>query len=296
MRAFCRAAALILTLSLLASCGGGGGNAMPTGGSSEVLISSDAEAVMPDNEAVVPDTETVAPDTSVTQTAQTTEVETEDPAAAVYTPSVYMYHLIMEEPFSIYEGLFVRPSEFEAQLDAIVDAGAVSLFADEYRMTSKPSVVLTFDDGYEDNYTTAFPLLKEKGVKATVFLVTELIGTEGYLTEAQIREMAESGLVRFGCHTKSHVSLPSLGEERIREQFRASNEIIESIVGYEIRSLTYPAGDYNETVVGVAGEFFDFAYTTESPKSAASVSELTIPRYRVSRGSGAGIITGTLPK
>lgn len=294
MRAFCRAAALVLTLSLLVSCGGGGGDAVPTGGSSDVLTSSDTEAVVPDT--VTPDTETVAPDASVTQTAQTTDVETEDPAAAVYTPSVYMYHLIMEEPFSIYEGLFVRPSEFEAQLDAIVDAGAVSLFADEYRMTSKPSVVLTFDDGYEDNYTTAFPLLKEKGVKATVFLVTDLIGTEGYLTEAQIREMAESGLVRFGCHTKSHVSLPSLGEERIREQFRASNEIIESIVGYEIRSLTYPAGDHNETVVGVAGEFFDFAYTTESPKSAASVSELTIPRYRVSRGSGAGIITGTLPK
>lgn len=294
MKVFCRSAALILLVLVLASCVIGEKDAALTdevpGGTVSELTSSDADTAVPDTD--VPDIETKAPVGDV----QTGYTETESPEEAVYIPSVYMYHLIMEEPYSVYDGLFVRPSEFAAQLDAIVSAGAVSLFADEYRMTSKPSVVLTFDDGYEDNYTTAFPILKEKGVKATVFLVTDLIGTEGYMTEAQIREMADSGLVRFGCHTKSHVSLPSLSEDRIREQFSVSNAIIEDIVGYEIKSMTYPAGDYNETVVNVAGEFFSFAYTTESPKSVATSNELTIPRYRVSRGSGAGIITGTLPK
>ncbi len=300
--------AVLSALVFLVSCGGGGEPASGETESSgtvittEETITSPAETLTSDVTEVLATTESEA-ETTVTETTETTVVtlpeeyeptEPHDSEVGIYAPSVFMYHLIMEEPYSIYDGLFVRPSDFEAQLDSVTESGAVSLFADEYRLTAKPSVVITFDDGYEDNYTTAFPMLKERGIKATIFLVTDLIGTPGYMTEAQIREMAESGLIRFGCHTKSHYDLSKLGEEQVRYQLAESKRIIEEIVGYEVKSLAYPTGGFNDTVVKVASEMFDFAYTTKSPYYTSAENMLEIPRYAVYRTSGAGFVGGVI--
>lgn len=234
----------------------------------------------------------------VTQTEpETTEAPTvpDVPDDGDTVPIVYMYHLIMEEPYSIYDGLFVRPSEFSAHLDAMNEAGVSYIFADEYRLTDGQSVVLTFDDGYEDNYTTMFPILKEKGAVATIFLISDFIGTDGYLNEDQIREMADSGLVRFGCHTKTHRNLATLSEDEVRYELTESVSVIQSIVGYEIHSLAYPTGGFNDTVTAVASELFEFAYTTKSPAYVAADNMMTIPRYGVYRGYGPSFITGTIP-
>lgn len=237
----------------------------------------------------VTDTETVLP---VTEPPVPAPVQ---PGEGTILPTVYMYHLIMEEPYSVYEGLFVRPSEFAAHLDAINAAGASYIFADEYRLTDRPSVILTFDDGYEDNYTTMFPILKEKGAVATIFIVTDLIGTDGYMTEDQIREMAASGLVHFGSHTKSHQNLANMTEDQVRNDLQTSKDILNAILGYDVRSIAYPAGGFNDTVLAVASEMFDFAYTTKSPARVSSDNLMAIPRYGVYRGYGPSFITGTIP-
>ena len=291
---------------MLASCGGGDAD-IPEGlGRDGTVITTEDTAISDTVTAAdtadateAPTTEseaetTVAPETAETaETAAVTAVE-DAPGEGTCAPSVFMYHLIMEEPYSVYDGLFVRPSDFAAHLDSIVESGAVSLFADEYRLTVKPSVVITFDDGYEDNYTTAFPMLKERGIKATIFLITDLIGTPGYMTEAQIREMAQSGLIRFGCHTKSHYDLSKMGEEQVRYQLTESKRIIEELVGYEVVSLAYPAGGHNDLAVKVASEMFSFAYTTKSPYTTPVENMLTIPRYGVYRSTGAGFVGGVI--
>lgn len=235
----------------------------------------------------VTETETVLPVTEPPAPVQ--------PGEGTILPTVYMYHLIMEEPYSVYEGLFVRPSEFAAHLDAINATGASYIFADEYRLTDRPSVILTFDDGYEDNYTTMFPILKEKGAVATIFIVTDLIGTDGYMTEDQIREMAASGLVHFGSHTKSHQNLANMTEEQVRNDLQTSKDILNAILGYDVRSIAYPAGGFNDTVLAVASEMFDFAYTTKSPARVSSDNLMALPRYGIYRGYGPSFITGTIP-
>ena len=185
---------------------------------------------------------------------------------------------------------FLRDNGYTTVLPRELAAGQL----DDGSPLPQKAVLLTFDDGYEDNYTTMFPILKEKGAAATIFLITDLIGTPGYMTEAQIKEMAASGIVRFGCHTKSHNDLSSLNEEEVRSQLNVSADIIENMLGYEVKALAYPAGGFNDTVVRVAGERFAFAYTTKSPASYAADNMLTIPRYAVYRGYGASFITGTL--
>ena len=204
-----------------------------------------------------------------------------------YTPKPMMYHLIMEEPYNTLTALFVRPSDFDAQVAAMVDAGCVFMFANDYRKTTKPGVMLTFDDGYEDNYTDMFPILKKYGARATVFLISNMLGTPGYLTEAQVKEMAESGLVYFGCHTANHCDLAKQSEERVRAEFSESVAKIESLTGVKCTALAYPSGSYNETVIKVASEFFDYAYLARQQIPDGGVTNYKIPRIYVARDLSA---------
>ncbi len=211
---------------------------------------------------------------------------TSEPTEAVYKPKALMYHLILEEVYGPYSALFVRPADFAEQLDYLDSENYEYLFAHEWKMTARPSVIITLDDGYEDNYTEMFPILKAHGAKATVFLVTELIATDGYLTRDMIREMSDSGLVSFQCHTAHHVDLAYQTEQTVRNEFEVSCAEIKKLTGKEVRAIAYPAGSYNDTVLAVAREFFDFAYTTRSPYNTPDYTDLTVPRYYISRTLG----------
>lgn len=202
-------------------------------------------------------------------------------------PTALMYHLIMETPYNDYSALFVRPDDWDEQLTALTEAGCTFLFANDYRRTEGKSVIVSFDDGYEDNYTTMFPILKAHGAKASVFLISDMIGTPGYLTEDQIREMAQSGLVYFGCHTASHCNLATVSENAVRKEYTRSIKKIEELTGQPCNALAYPAGKYNDTVIEITKEFFDFAYLARNTVSDEGITPFTIPRVYVSRGTSA---------
>jgi len=108
------------------------------------------------------------------------------------------------------------------------------------------SVVLTFDDGYQDFYTDAFPLLKQFGFTATVFLATDRIRdtsvrVEGadYLTWNEVRSLHSEG-VEFGYHSVPHADLRSLGPEQIDYELGYSKETIEQRIGAPVESFSYP--------------------------------------------------------
>ena len=249
----------------------------------------------------IPETKPAVPETTekMTESSPQTEPASETLEAKVpviapdgtYKPRVLMYHLIREEPYGIYENLFVRPSEFETHLSVLDELGYEYLFADEWQITNKPSVVITLDDGYVDNYTDMFPILKAHNAKATIFMVSDFIGTQGYLNEAMIKEMSDSGLVSIQCHTSHHLDLAYQTEEWLRSDFDEAVSRLSSITGKPVRSIAYPAGSYNDLVLSVAADYFDFAFTTESPFNVTEYTDLTIPRYYIARGYGREIFT-----
>ena len=232
------------------------------------------------------DISTDVPATEPDQTEQTDpeSLETEPPVpSGEFLPKAMMYHLIMETPYNSLEALFVRPSDFDSQLRYLTENGYGFMFADEWQIADKPTVILTFDDGYVDNYTDMFPILKKYGAKATVFLISEMVGTDGYLSVDQIVEMASSGLVSFQCHTAHHVDLSYQDEATLRSEFSTSISKIESWTGRPVRALAYPAGSYNDDVIRVAADYFSFCYTTKSPYSVTEYSNYNIPRYYIAR-------------
>ena len=183
-----------------------------------------------------------------------------------------MYHHIgMIDPAEEQYPFTVAPAMFEKQLLFLKQHGytiateqeIIHAFKTGHTHLEKP-VLLTFDDGHADNYTTLFPLLKKYQAHAIIFLIIDRIGTPGYLTWEQIQEMHQSGWVTFGSHTCSHRRLRSLSDEEIVREVRESKRILQEKLGAEVHSFCYPfgAGGFDKRVrplVLQAGYLLDFS-------------------------------------
>ena len=205
-----------------------------------------------------------------------------------YSPDtkILLYHLVRDDTYGTNEYLFVKEADFEAQLQELQAQGYKTFFADElYKIKNgEKAAVITFDDGYEDNYTAAFPLLEKYGMKATVFLPSDTIGAEGHLNEAQIKEMQESGVFHFGSHTVTHMKLDTALTDDIEIELSASKTAIEAITGAPVTALAYPNGAYNDMVELFAEKHgYLFCYTTNPPHEPY-YENTALPRSYVVRG------------
>ncbi len=204
---------------------------------------------------------------------------------AGYDVPVLMYHGVAEETWGIRE-LFVRPSDLENQLAYLTEHGYDPIFFSDLSLVDqydKP-VILTFDDGYEDNYTNLFPLLEEYQVKATIFLIAENIDSrEHFLTSAQIREMASSGLVSFQSHTISHPMLDEIDDVWRRFEIEHSKLLLTRLTGLEPYVLCYPSGQNNSAVRADTAEFYRFGLEMNGGMYTTGTDVTRIPRFYVSR-------------
>lgn len=202
-----------------------------------------------------------------------------------------MYHLVEEKPFTSLTNLFLRPSEFEDQLQSLNQAGYEYRFADDFTYSSRKGVMLTFDDGYEDNYTNMFPLLKKYHAKATIFMIAGSVGRSGSLTADMIREMAASGLVRIESHTVSHTDLRNLSDQALEREFVDSRKILSDLTGQPVNAICYPAGGVNKRVAASAARYFRYGYTTKNEANTRGCDPMEIPRLRIFRGeSGRSLV------
>jgi peptidoglycan/xylan/chitin deacetylase (PgdA/CDA1 family) len=131
-------------------------------------------------------------------------------------------------------------------------------------------LVLTFDDGFGNNYREAFPALGQSGMSATIFLTVGRGSTAGaarlsslngrdMLSWSEIREMHDSGVVRFGAHTMTHPDLTRLTTDRIDAELRESKAIIEVQLGAEVTCFAYPYGRYDVQSRDAARRYFECA-------------------------------------
>jgi peptidoglycan/xylan/chitin deacetylase (PgdA/CDA1 family) len=167
-----------------------------------------------------------------------------------------MYHSISadkEAGRSAYYRTCTDPEVFREHLKSLARDGYKTVgLADAVRTleegtrTAEKLVVLTFDDGYADFFTGAFPALDSFGYTATVFLPTAYVGDSprGFngrtcLTWGQIRELQQAG-IEFGSHTVTHPQLTTLAAAEIRHEVQASKEEIEDRLGRPVKSFSYP--------------------------------------------------------
>jgi len=194
-------------------------------------------------------------------------------------PILY-YHYIEVNPDPVHDpgrnALLVTPSNFESQLQYLVSKGFTAITLDQLvasfinpALLPKKPIILSFDDGYEDFYTNAFPLLQKYGMSATIYVLTRE-GHPGacgnnfwqpnfYMTNEQIRLLAKSPLITVASHTQDHCLLKGKSEAIQRQEIIASKAELESIIGMPVRHFAYPYGSFGEVSIQLV---LEAGYTT----------------------------------
>ena len=209
----------------------------------------------------------------------------EPPVNSVKKFPVLMYHTSSENNPGALADLYVKPSEFEKQIKYLSENNYIFCTFDDWHKlqnTEKP-VFITFDDGYEENYTEIFPILKKYNAKITIFLVVNTVNIQ--LTEDMIREMSDSGLVKFESHTLTHVKLAEISSDdrRLTEELLNSKIKIEEITGKRVFAISYPNGYFNKKVKEKAREFYDFGISTVGGIHRTDIDNFEIRRIGVGR-------------
>ena len=230
------------------------------------------------------------------------------PAVDDRHPRILMYHMIRPRlPGGRFNKLRVAPERFEQQLRYLTEHGWHFAFLSELADLADTSktVVLTFDDGFRDNYLAAHPLLAKYGAKATLFLVVDRFDRdwsttkkahhdsgellrEEKLSDAELRKMLDSGLWELGAHTLTHALLPDLSGAEHRHEVAESKTAIEARFDTDVTAFAYPFGIYTEDeVAAVAEAGYRFAVTTDAGISTDVEAEaLELKRVKISGKEG----------
>lgn len=180
-------------------------------------------------------------------------------------PRILMYHMVSEPvPGAQFNGLRVSPSQFERQVFWFSEHGWTFVTMSELidKPCAEKTVALTFDDGFEDNFSQALPILQKYGAKATLYLVNDRhnrdwsvqkkahhasgeLMREPKLSDEQVRQMLDSGLIELGAHTLTHANLSRLSVDEKKHEIQASKQQLETLFHTRVTSFAYPFGIYD---------------------------------------------------
>ena len=204
---------------------------------------------------------------------------------------ILMYHAVhvMDPSEASNANLIVAPDNFEAQIKAMVDAGYYFLTPEEaYKaltenaLPAKKVVWLTFDDGNEDFYTIAYPILKKYKAKATNNIITGFVkkGNAGNLTVKQMKEMMAHGM-SFQSHTVNHPDLSATDKATQKVELTDSIDFLENKLNTKVNTIAYPSGRYNQTTLDLAKKTYKLGLTTNEGLASSKDGLLSLNRVRI---------------
>jgi peptidoglycan/xylan/chitin deacetylase (PgdA/CDA1 family) len=210
--------------------------------------------------------------------------------SSVHVP-ILMYHHLEELDAEYkqdpdYQQLFVAPQAFEEQVAYLTDNGyqtisfadLVGAFNGEVTLPEKP-VIITFDDGWDDIYAVAYPILKQHGQRATFFIPSNWVeNLPGVVSWAQLEEMSAGGM-EIGSHSVTHPYLTTADPDWRKYEIEGSKATLEEHVKKTVTAFAYPYGLYDDTVIAdVKAAGYLTACTIDPGATATPDNLLTLPR------------------
>lgn len=169
---------------------------------------------------------------------------------------VIAYHSISDE--NVESPLVVSTERFREHMQLLKDKGYTTLTirqVENYILNGDSipdkSVLITFDDGYKDNYTNAFPILKEFHMNATIFVIPTYLDGQTYMTPDQVKEMSSYG-IDIQSHTYTHKRLSDLSYDDQLKELELSKKELGEMTGKEVTTFAYPEGRYNDDTLKAA--------------------------------------------
>jgi peptidoglycan/xylan/chitin deacetylase (PgdA/CDA1 family) len=214
------------------------------------------------------------------------------------TMPILTYHYVRQPPPMNADlmgyRLSVSPADFSAQMDWLatnhfhpVDFNDVrAYFAGKRPLPAKP-VVITLDDGYNDLYTTAYPILKAHGFKGVAYIVSSFVGQPRYVTAAQVIEMDRHG-IQIASHTIDHANIGGNASfYTALHQLTDSKRWLENLLDHPVVDFAYPSGKFNATAIAALKQAgYDTAVTEMFSVNHSLADRYTWTRVRVGGGEG----------
>ena len=218
-----------------------------------------------------------------------------------YDVPVIMYHRVIKDldTESGKHGTYVTVDQFKDHMEILKKGGYIPItFGDLseipiHQRFEEKYIMLTFDDGYVDNYTYAFPILKEFGFKAIIYLVSnrtynkwdvDLTSEKIFkmMDLSMLKEMRDSGLIEFGGHTLSHPRLSELSDSQMKEEIFKDKKETEKKLNIKLNSFAYPYGDLDSRAKKLVNEVgYSYAVSTDSGSYCLSDDLLQIRRIGI---------------
>ena len=169
-----------------------------------------------------------------------------------YGTRILCYHRVNDEKSDY---LSVSQTQFRVQMEFLKREGYQSIGLGELLngFVNGKHVVITFDDGYLDNYENAFPIMHQYGFSGTIFCIGNKLGEPSYLSKGQMEEMSKEDF-EFGSHTLSHRGLPGLNLLEKGREIIESKSFLENELGREVPFFCYPRGLYDEETIELVKE------------------------------------------
>lgn len=205
---------------------------------------------------------------------------------------ILMYHSISNESNTLSEKL----NKFELQLNLLKRLGYETTSLSLLKKNQKKKFIITFDDGYEDVYTNALPILKKYNFKAVCFFVTNFIGKynewdinhknyikKKIMNKSQINEWINSGH-ECGIHTNNHINLEIEKMKTIEQDILKSLLFFKKNFNFLPKYFSYPYGKYNLNSLRIIKKFFLFAVTTKRSRyDVKKFYDHLLPRIPINR-------------
>ena len=205
---------------------------------------------------------------------------------------ILMYHSISDQKNS----MSVSPKKFYQQMSLMMNMGYESIDFHNINLNqnNKKKFIITFDDGYEDIYLNALPVIKKLNLKATCFFVSNLIGgfnkwdvnKKNYVKKKlmnldQIKNWCANKLV-VGSHSFDHQNLKNLNYNEKTKQLEESKKFFDNYLNINVRVFSYPYGSYDSEIVSIAKKNYDYAVTTRRSRYKVGLFDnLLIPRIPI---------------
>ncbi len=212
-----------------------------------------------------------------------------------------MYHHVREiapTMTALAKGLSITPENLAKQLQLLKDKGYETIAIEDLRqhllhgtkLPPKP-VVLTFDDGYQDFYDNAMPVLTKFQDKATAYIITGYVGGGEYMKWDEIKSLDKNPLITIASHTVDHPDLTKLKTEQLLKEVQDSKKALETKLGHTIDDFCYPYG-FNDAKVRAAIQAAGYltATTTKSGVVEQSDKFFALPRLRMNSYTGKAFI------
>jgi peptidoglycan/xylan/chitin deacetylase (PgdA/CDA1 family) len=212
------------------------------------------------------------------------------PKAGLWVP-ILMYHYIRRSPDKAGVPLSVLPEDFSAQMHYLKDHGYTTVTMRDLdlallgrKVLPAKSVAITFDDGYQDFYSTAAPIMRPLGLTATNYIPTQMVGRPNYMTWSEIQQLDGEGF-EMAAHSQFHVDVSKVSAARAQIEIAGSKADLEQRLGHAVVDWAYPYGGFSYATVQQVSQAGYVSAVTTRPGAWHDATQMPLlTRVRVGGG------------